>query len=60
MRHKKQFAAFKKVRGKARLLFRMAEASVDQLDGVIKEVLTCWYCTGQSIRETLWTPLGTE
>ncbi len=36
---KKQFAAFKKVRGKARLLFRMAEATVDQPDGVIKEVV---------------------
>lgn len=33
------FAAFKKVRGKARLLFRMAEATVDQPDGVIKEVV---------------------
>jgi hypothetical protein len=32
---KKQFAAFKKVRGKARLLFRMAGATVDQPDGVI-------------------------
>ncbi|WP_145600411.1 Tn3 family transposase [Yersinia frederiksenii] len=36
---KKQFAAFKKVRGKARLLFRMAEATVDQPDGVIKDVV---------------------
>lgn len=37
---KKQFAAFKKVRGKAHLLFRMAEATVDQPDGVIKEVIS--------------------
>ncbi|WP_048960522.1 Tn3 family transposase [Enterobacter bugandensis] len=36
---KKQFAAFKKVRGKARLLFRMAEATVDKPDGVIREVV---------------------
>lgn len=36
---KKQFAAFKKVRGKAKLLFRMAEATADQPDGVIKEVV---------------------
>lgn len=36
---KKQFAAFKKVRGKARLLYMVAEATVDQPDGVIKEVV---------------------
>ncbi len=36
---KKRFSAFKKVRGKARLLFRMAAATVDQPDGVIKEVV---------------------
>jgi TnpA family transposase len=36
---KKQFAAFKKVRGKARLLYKVAEATVDQPDGVIKEVV---------------------
>jgi hypothetical protein len=36
---KKQFATFKKVRGKARLLFRMAEATVGQPDGVIKDVV---------------------
>jgi hypothetical protein len=36
---KKQFATFKKVRGKTRLLFRMAEVTVDQPDGVIKEVV---------------------
>ncbi|MDD5494841.1 MAG: Tn3 family transposase, partial [Dehalococcoidia bacterium] len=36
---KRQFAAFKKVRGKARLLFKLAEATVDQPDGIIKEVV---------------------
>ncbi|CDH24239.1 transposase [Xenorhabdus bovienii str. kraussei Becker Underwood] len=36
---KKQFAAYKKVRGKARLLFRMAEVTVDQPNGVIKDVV---------------------
>lgn len=36
---KKQFAAFKKVRGKARLLFKLAEAMADEPDGVIKEVV---------------------
>ena len=36
---KKQFAAFKKVRGKAKLLFKIAEATVGQPDGVIKEVV---------------------
>ncbi|MBL8368583.1 MAG: Tn3 family transposase [Candidatus Accumulibacter sp.] len=36
---KKQFAAFKKVRGKARLLFKLAEATVDQPEGVIKDVV---------------------
>jgi TnpA family transposase len=36
---KKQFAAFKKVRGKARLLYKVAEATADQPDGVVKEVV---------------------
>lgn len=36
---KRQFAAFKKVRGKARLLFKLAEATMDQPEGVIKEVV---------------------
>ncbi len=36
---KRQFAAFKKVRGKARLLFKLAEATVDQPDGIVKEVV---------------------
>lgn len=36
---KRQFAAFKKVRGKAKLLFKLAEATVDQPDGIIKEVV---------------------
>lgn len=36
---KKQFAAFKKVRGKARLLFKLAEATVEQPEGVIKDVV---------------------
>ncbi|ATE60022.1 Tn3 family transposase [Thauera sinica] len=36
---KQQFAAFKKVRGKARLLFKLAEATADEPDGVIKEVV---------------------
>ena len=35
----RQFAAFKKVRGKARLLFKLAEATVDQPDGIVKEVV---------------------
>jgi len=35
----RHFAAFKKVRGKARLLFKVAEATVDQPEGVIKEVV---------------------
>lgn len=36
---KRQFAAFKKVRGKARQLFKLAEATVDQPDGVVKDVV---------------------
>ena len=36
---KKQFAAFKKVRGKARLLYKVAEATVDQPEGVVKDVV---------------------
>jgi hypothetical protein len=36
---KKQFVAFKKVRGKVRLLYEVAEATVDQPDGVVKEVV---------------------
>ncbi|PRP68684.1 DDE transposase [Chromobacterium amazonense] len=36
---KKQFAAFKKVRGKAKLLFKLAEATVNQPEGVVKEVI---------------------
>ena len=36
---KRQFAAFKKVRGKARLLFKLAEATADQPEGIIKEVV---------------------
>lgn len=36
---KKQFAAFKKVRGKAKLLFQMAEATAEQPEGVIKDVV---------------------
>ena len=35
----RQFAQFKKVRGKARLLFKLAEATVDHPDGIIKEVV---------------------
>jgi TnpA family transposase len=35
----RQFAAFKKVRGKARLLFKVAEATVDQPDGIVKDVV---------------------
>ena len=35
---KRQFAAFNKVRGKARLQFKLAEATVDKPDGIIKEV----------------------
>lgn len=36
---KRQFAAFKKVRGKAKLLFKLAEATVKQPDGIVKEVV---------------------
>jgi hypothetical protein len=36
---KRQFAAFKKVRGKAKLLFKLAEATASRPDGVIKEVV---------------------
>lgn len=36
---KKQFAAFRKIRGKARLLYKVAEATVDQPDGVVKDVV---------------------
>lgn len=36
---RRQFAAFKKVRGKAKLLFKLAEATVDQPDGIIKDVV---------------------
>lgn len=36
---KRHFAAFKKVRGKARLLFKLAEATVGQPDGVVKDVV---------------------
>lgn len=36
---KKQFAAFKKVRGETRLLFHMAETTVDQPNDVIKDVV---------------------
>lgn len=36
---KQQFAAFKRVRGKARLLFKVAEATVDKPDGIIKNVV---------------------
>ncbi len=36
---KRHFAAFKKVRGKVRLLFKLAEATVAQPEGVIKEVI---------------------
>jgi hypothetical protein len=35
----RQFVQFRKVRGKARLLFKLAEATVDQPDGIIKEVV---------------------
>ncbi|KPC50971.1 Uncharacterized protein AC509_4332 [Pseudomonas amygdali pv. morsprunorum] len=37
--NKKQFAAFKKVRSKAKLLFQLAEASVGQPEGLVKEVI---------------------
>ena len=35
----RQFATFKKIRGKAHLLFKLAEATVDQPDGIVKEVV---------------------
>ena len=36
---KRQFVAFKKVRGKAKLLFKLAEATLDQPNGVVKDVV---------------------
>lgn len=36
---KRQFAVFKKVRGKARLLFKLAEVTVAQPDGVVKDIV---------------------
>lgn len=35
----RQFAAFKKVRGKARLLFKLAQATLDQPEGRVREVV---------------------
>lgn len=35
----RQFTAFKKIRGKAQLLFKLAEATVDQPDGIVKDVV---------------------
>jgi hypothetical protein len=35
----RHFAQFKKVRGKAQLLFKLAETTVDQPDGIIKDVV---------------------
>lgn len=35
----RQFAAFKKVRGKARLLFKLAEVTLSQPEGIVKEVV---------------------
>jgi hypothetical protein len=36
---KRQFVVFKKVRGKAKLLFKLAEATVEQPDGIVREVI---------------------
>lgn len=36
---KRQFADFKKVRNKAKLLFKLAEATVNQPEGVVKDVV---------------------
>lgn len=36
---KRQFSAFKKVRGKAKLLFKLAEATAERPDGVVKDVV---------------------
>lgn len=36
---KKQFASFKKIRGKAKLLFKLAEAAIGQPDGIVKDVV---------------------
>lgn len=36
---KRQFAAFKRVRGKAKLLFKLAEVTVNQPNGVVKDVV---------------------
>ncbi|MBK1725344.1 hypothetical protein CKO23_24885, partial [Thiocystis violacea] len=35
----RHFAAFKKVRGKARLLFKLAQAALDQPEGLVQEVV---------------------
>lgn len=35
----RQFAAFKKVRGKARLLFKLARAALDRPEGLVREVV---------------------
>lgn len=48
---KRQFAAFKKVRGKTRLLFKLAEATVDQPEGIVKEVV--YPVVGQKILQEL-------
>lgn len=48
---KRQFAAFKKVRSKARLLFKLAEATVDRPDGIVKEVV--YPVVGQKVLQKL-------
>ena len=48
---KRHFAEFKKVRGKARILFKLAEAVVDQPEGIIRDVV--YPVVGQDILEEL-------
>lgn len=48
---KSQFATFKKVRGKARLLFKLAQATVEQPDGIVKDVV--YPVVGQKTLEEL-------
>ena len=36
---RRHFAAFKKVRGKARLLFKLAQATLDQPEGLVRDVV---------------------
>jgi TnpA family transposase len=48
---KRQFTVFKKVRGKAKLLFKLAKATVEQPDGIVKDVV--YPVVGQKTLEEL-------